>query len=213
MFGLILIYKKGDEELMVNKVKGVTSRIIKALYGNGNLDKAVLASIRSAATITSPRAQKVWPVLMANLDEDMLSKTGAPTYAENAIYTAIRLYAVCQQGKTEFMCGSVNNEEAPGRTLFGALADLRKREDIRVALDRRVQALLETTNISGVINAITHLVEILKSHNVSEKIDFPLLAEELYWFQFSFEQANQVRLFWGQQYFRSTGNLVNSEGK
>ncbi|KRL04350.1 type I-E CRISPR-associated protein Cse2/CasB [Liquorilactobacillus oeni] len=187
---------------MPYKIQNAAIRIIQKLYGNGSLDKAVLASARSGATINSQRAQRVWPIMMANLDDNMLSKTGKPTYAEIAIYAAIHFYAIYQQGKETIVYGSAGPAEgADGLQLFQALANLRKRDETRVALDRRVQAILGTTNINSVINGITHLIEILKANPNLPKIDFAKLAENLYWFQLSYEYANNVRLLWGQQYF------------
>lgn len=199
---------------MTTDIDGITFKIIQTLYGNGNPDKAVLASVRSASSITSQRAQKVWPILMANLPSDLLSKSGRPTRAETAIYSAIRLYAIHQQGKDSIVCGnSLTIDPKDGVTLFEALANLRRNADIRVALDRRIQPLLETTNIDSVINSITHLVAILKANNGTQKIDYPRLAKDLYWFQSNFKRANEVRLLWGQQYFRVTKQTTKIEGK
>ncbi|MCH4165472.1 MAG: type I-E CRISPR-associated protein Cse2/CasB [Lentilactobacillus diolivorans] len=199
---------------MTTDIDGITFKIIQTLYGNGNPDKAVLASVRSASSITSQRAQKVWPILMANLPSDLLSKSGRPTRAETAIYSAVRLYAIHQQGKDAIVCGnSLTNDPKDGVTLFEALANLRRNADIRVALDRRIQPLLETTNIDSVINSITHLVAILKANNGTQKIDYPRLAKDLYWFQSDFKRANEVRLLWGQQYFWVTNQTTKIEGK
>lgn len=44
---------------MANEIATITARIINKLYGNGEQDKAVLASLRAADTIDSKRAQAV----------------------------------------------------------------------------------------------------------------------------------------------------------
>ena len=49
---------------MASEVKKAAGQIIRTLYRNGNPDKAVLASLRNAPTITSHRAEMVWPVTM-----------------------------------------------------------------------------------------------------------------------------------------------------
>ncbi|WEV36924.1 type I-E CRISPR-associated protein Cse2/CasB [Lactobacillus sp. ESL0677] len=268
-------------------IRKITAKIIDRLYDNGNLDKAALASLRSAATITSQRAQSVWPLLMKYLPEQFLSKNGEPTIGEIAVFAAIRLYAIQQQGKDELVCGdstkkeivevnsislctainrlkankeikvlldqrirltsttdninSVTNcltrlvkilktdkqnaaklvsgdatknkvEEADGVSLFTALAKLRASEDIRVALDRRIQPLLATNNIASVINSLTHLVEILKATEQPLKIDYPLLAQDLYDFQTNYHRAGKVRLSWGEQYFE-VNNSNNIKGE
>jgi len=186
---------------MSQQIKEITSRIILGLYRKGHPDKAVLASLRNAPTITSPRAQQVWPILMANLDQNQLSRDGVPTREEVAVYTAIRFYAIHQQGREPEVYAPSKGEDAKGTPFFTALAKLRGNEELRTAMDRRVQPLLATTNAAGVINGLTHLVSILKANSPAVKIDYAWLAQNLYGLQGSYEQANRVRLRWGQQYF------------
>lgn len=200
------------------KIKAVTNKIIERLYNNGNLDKATLAALRGTSQFTSPKAQKAWPIIINYLPNSYLSKNGNPTAAETAIYATIRFYAIFQQGQDKFV--SVNKENSQtGVSFFRALARLRQDEKLKQALDRRVQALLATTNVNSVINSLVHLVEILKSNdNKALEIDFPLLAQDLYKFQWNYHCANEVRLAWGEDYFNQNDiNVINnkdvSEGK
>ncbi|MDF7668686.1 type I-E CRISPR-associated protein Cse2/CasB [Lactobacillus sp. ESL0703] len=268
-------------------IRKVTAKIIDELYDDGNLDRAALASLRSAATITSQRAQNVLPLLMKHLPEQFLSKNGEPTNGEIAVFAAVRFYAIHQQGRDESVYGdsrkkiveidSVNlvdaitrlrvNEnirkpidrriklapatasvsgvigsltdlikkletdkesagklvsgdsaenkikKADGVSLFSALAKLRADEDVKAALDRRIQPLLATNNINSVINSLTHLVEILKATNQTSKIDYPLLAQDLYDFQKNYHSAGKVRLSWGEQYFKVANSNKEIEGE
>jgi len=198
---------------MAYEVEKITDKIIRTLFNNGNPNRAILASARTAASITSPRAQAVWPMILANLEPKMLSRSGKPTRAQVAIYAAIRFYAVHQQAQTQSVYGPSFGETPEGLSLFDALAELRQNEETRTALDRRVQPLLGTTNVASVINSLGHLVAILKAKNKELKIDYARLAQDLYWFQAGYEQANRVRLVWGQQYFRVIQQTPNSEGK
>ncbi|MBQ0837855.1 type I-E CRISPR-associated protein Cse2/CasB [Lactiplantibacillus pentosus] len=200
---------------MTNLIQEETAAIIKKLYSKGDLKKGILASVRHAPTVDSPQAQALWPLLMRYLTPDMLSSDGQPTAQEVAVYTAVRLYAVHQQSTESFVFGAVKpkNDEQPGEPLFRVLAQLRGSEDTRVALDRRVQPLLATTNVASVINALTHLVSILKATKPSLKIDYAQLAQDLYWFQQNYKQANRIRLQWGEAYYRSTKSTKTTEGK
>jgi len=199
---------------MTYEIEKTTARIINTLYRNGNPNKALLASLRDAPNMTSQRAQAVWPIMMANLDKLQLSTTGVPTPAEVAIYAAIRFYAIHQQGhqQTASVYEPADRGSAKGVTLFEALAELRKKEDTRVALDRRVQPLLATTNVTSVINELSHLIRILKANSGSQKIDYAQLAEDLFWLQASYEQATRVRVRWGQQYFWVSQTTDENEG-
>ncbi|KRM72128.1 type I-E CRISPR-associated protein Cse2/CasB [Lacticaseibacillus brantae] len=193
---------------MANKVNSfevqqVTERIINDLYNFGAPDKATLASVRGAMSITDVRAQAVWPVMMAEMRPEMLSHTGKPTYAETAIYAALRLFAISQQGQSQFAYARAAKASEPqGYTLFQVLAQMRRNESDRTRLDRRIQPLLAVGNVNRVVNELTHLVEIVKG--TRQPIDFAQLAGDLYSFQMSYESANQVRLRWGQQFFAVT---------
>lgn len=199
---------------MAYEIEQITNKIIlRELYQNGHPNKAVLAGLRNAATMTSQRAQIVWPLLMPYLNDQQLSRDGTPTYAETAIYTAIRFYAIHQQGTEASVYGAAGGDKADGRQFFSALAVMRGNADTRVALDRRVQPLLATTNVASVINSLSHLVSILKANSRTQKIDYAWLAQDLYNLQLSYEQANRVRLRWGQQYFRATQANLENEGE
>ncbi|QAS70545.1 type I-E CRISPR-associated protein Cse2/CasB [Oenococcus sicerae] len=190
---------------MAYQIKNTTIRIIQELYNNENSNKAVLASLRGAANLTSLRAVLVWPILLANMDSEYLSKDGSPTHAEIAVFVSARLFAIHQQGKTHLVYGNASSKPVPeGLPVFTALSEMRNHQLANVALDRRVGQLLATTNLASVINSLTHLISIIKARNGDARIDYAALAEDLYWFQANFEQANQVRLRWGQAYYHST---------
>jgi CRISPR system Cascade subunit CasB len=197
---------------MSNGVQGATRAIILSLYNDGRPDKAVLASLRGASSIESPKAQNVVPFVVAHLDESQLSHTGKPTYAENAVFAALRMYAIHQQGNDSYCvyASQTNKSEngdgnqVVGISLFAALSRLRASLDDSQALDRRMRPLLATTNYGSLVNSLTHLVGIMKATKQPFIVDYARLAQELCWFQMSYEQANRVRLVWGQSYYRVT---------
>lgn len=197
---------------MENEIAATIARIINKLYGNGEPDKAVLASLRAADTIGSKRAQAVWPVMFSEMPEKYISNdpTGRPTYAETAIYTALRCYAIHQQAVEE----SVYAKYPEGVTFFNALAGLKTNDETRVALDRRVQALLASRNLANTVKSITQLTRILKANNRTLKVDYAQLAQDLFFFETSFKMANRICLKWGQQYYwQPSKEASNSEDK
>lgn len=201
---------------MENEIAATTARIINKLYGNGEPDKAVLASLRAADTIDSKRAQAVWPVMFSEISEKDISNdpTGRPTYAETAIYAALRCYAIHQQAVEDSVYAqsfSKDKTKKPeGVTFFNALAGLRTNDETRVALDRRVQALLSSRNITNTVKSITQLTRILKANNRKLKVDYAQLAQDLFLFETSFEMANRICLKWGQQYYWQPSKEVNN---
>ncbi|MBT8938312.1 type I-E CRISPR-associated protein Cse2/CasB [Lactobacillus delbrueckii] len=201
---------------MAFEIEKATERIIRQLYNNGDTDKASLSALRSAATIDGYRAQKVWPVFLSNLDEQWLSKNGKATREEAAIFVAVRMYARHQQASDSCVFGRRNysdkkDEETNSRELFEALNWLKQGIDSHEALDRRVQALLGTNNYNAVIDQLVHLMQIIKSKKTGIKIDYARLAGDLYKFQFGYRQANEVRLRWGEQYYRAFKKLDTNQ--
>lgn len=202
--------------VMAFEIEKATERIIRQLYNNGDTDKASLSALRSAATIDGYRAQKVWPVFLSNLDEQWLSKNGKATREEAAIFVAVRMYARHQQASDSCVFGRRNysdkkGEETNSRELFEALNWLKQGTDSHEALDRRVQALLGTNNYNAVIDQLVHLMQIIKSKKTGIKIDYARLAGNLYKFQFGYRQANEVRLRWGEQYYRAFKKLDTNQ--
>lgn len=205
---------------MENEIAKTTARIINKLYGNGEPDKAVLASLRAADTIGSKRAQAVWPVMFSEMSEKDISNdsTGRPTYAETAIYTALRCYAIHQQaveGSVYAQSSSKDKTKNPeGVTFFNALAGLRTNDETKAALNRRMQVLLSSRNIANTVKSITQLTRILKENNRTLKVDYAQLAQDLFFFETSFKMANRICLKWGQQYYRKPFKEVsNNEDK
>lgn len=202
--------------VMAFEIEKATERIIRQLYNNGDTDKASLSALRSAATIDGYRAQKVWPVFLSNLDEQWLSKNGKATREEAAIFVAVRMYARHQQASDSCVFGRRNysdkkDEETNSRELLEALNWLKQGIDSHEALDRRVQALLGTNNYNAVIDQLVHLMQIIKSKKTGIKIDYARLAGDLYKFQFGYRQANEVRLRWGEQYYRAFKKLDTNQ--
>ncbi|MGQ3490403.1 type I-E CRISPR-associated protein Cse2/CasB [Limosilactobacillus mucosae] len=190
---------------MANEIAKVTAQIIYSLYNNGDLDKAVLASLRHAVTIKDHRAENVWPIMFSKMAASDISSDpqGRETRQETAIYTALRCFAIYQQGLTQLSYASSNqvSTEDKGQQLFVALADLRKNQDKQAALDRRIQNLLSSTNIDSVTKSVTQLVRILKSADRNLLLDFSQLAQDLFFFQMGYEYSRQVFLKWGRQYY------------
>lgn len=184
-------------------LNGIITRVIKGLYNDGNSDKATLAALRSCTNLLSPKASKVWPLLLSSLPEEALSKDGRPTYAEKASFAALHAYAIYQQGTDQLVFASRTEQ---GQNLCRALAGLRSNDDLRAALDRRMQVLLMATNYEALTNDLFHLLEILKAQRTGILLDFGQLTQDLFYFQTSSQAARQICLKWGQEYYQTAAN-------
>lgn len=184
---------------MKAQIKSTTSQIIHQIWGNNSPDKAVLSALRNSDSILSKNATTVWPLILKNLPENDLSINGKPTYGELAVFTALRAYAIYQQGTDQFVFASTADE---GSTFFRSLSHLRQNEQIVKGLDRRVQAVLASNNFNSLVNDLYHLLSIFKAASHNEQIDFAQLGQDLYFFQMNNELARQICLKWGQEYYR-----------
>ncbi|WP_225047267.1 type I-E CRISPR-associated protein Cse2/CasB [Lacticaseibacillus kribbianus] len=200
---------------MVNQTQQAATGMLHVLAAGGTSSGAILSALRGASSLASPRAQAVWPLMLGRMPAALLSRTGEPTRSEVAIFTALRLYALAQQGRTTggyvpVARGSqtAETEAAPsGVTLFTALRKAKGTLPSAEALDRRVQAVLGATSFAAVQDGLTHLVTILKATKAMPAIDYAQLAGDLASFQISFEQASRVRLRWGQDYYHTSETI------
>lgn len=196
------------------QIQQATSQIIFSLAGGKQIDKAALAHLRNSPSVLNPQAQHVWPLLLSALPSRELSINGMPTKAELAVFASLRMFANYQQGHDDLRYApSWPKDEADGITVFSALSQMRQTAEDQDRLDRRVGALLAMTNLEAVVNALIHLIDILKGSKSQAQLDFARLAQDLYDFQWSFENANRVRLAWGREYYRYNVTKAESEGE
>lgn len=199
--------------------KSVTKSATIEILNKIQCDKAILAALRHSNSILSKQATKVWPLIFAkisnlqkgNSEENQFLNSEKPTYQEKAIFTALRCYAIFKQGNDN--ARSDNSDLKFTRPLFRILSQLRKDENIKEGLDRRVRIALSSSDFPSVVNALVHLIQILKANNPTAKINYVDLAVDLEKFQFSFEQARQVAIKWGRNYFWLDEKIIEELSK
>lgn len=186
--------------ILMTKIERDTNNIITKLHEREGNDKAILAALRRSNSILSRQATVVWPVLFEYIkDKDTFGENSKQTISERAIFTALRCYAVFEQGNNMERDREYDNENA--KSLFRNLSFLRKDERLRDALDRRAQTVLSTTNVEAVTRSLVSLTKIIKANNSAAIINYPELANDLYNFQLGFESARKVAIKWGREYF------------
>lgn len=196
--------------ILMTKIEKDTNNIITKLHERGGNDKAILAALRRSNSILSRQATVVWPMLFEYIkDKDTFGENSRQTISERAIFTALRCYAVFEQGNDRERDREYDNENA--NSLFRNLSFLRKDERLRDALDRRAQAVLSTTNIEAVTRSLVSLTKIIKANNSAAIINYPELANDLYNFQLGFESARKVAIKWGREYFWINDNRESNE--
>lgn len=187
----------------MSTVRSKTARIISELWANDNPDKGALATLRVTHNINDPRASKVWPYIFHEFEKEDLSRTGKPTYTENAVYSALQCYAIYQQSNDQYLFGKTK--------VFNMLGKIRQNEDLQNGLDRRAQIVFTNTNYTTVTKTIIQLIRIAKSNSATTPLDFGQLAQDLYYCQFNRNLAHKITLKWGEQYYWINHELPNED--
>lgn len=82
--------------------------------------KASLANLRRGIGTTPGDIPELWELFLQDLPEEMLSRSGVPTHAQWAVYIALTLFALHQQGKgfAEGIYVSARKRSGKGSGLF-----------------------------------------------------------------------------------------------
>lgn len=158
--------------------------------------RSTLAHLRRGAGCTPGEMPQLWGFFLDGMPEEWMGNR-EPSRAEWAVYTALTLFALHQQGKdpeTEWMSQS---EAALGKSVARLIGSAE--EEGRVA--RRFHTLATSSSMEELSHHMRSMVQLLRSKNIP--LDYPALAEDLFWYQQPGHQA-QVRLRWGQDFYRRT---------
>lgn len=164
-------------------------RGLQQRYGAGESSaRADLAALRRAARMPPGTLPEVWSLTEVPVPPDV---TDAPTREEIAVHTAMTLYAIHQQSRTEPM-------HVPGRGLGQAARTLIGPPDDELSSARaRFNALVTSTTISELTHHLQAFVSQLRARRIP--LDYAALADELVRFQQT-GGAKGVRLTWARQY-------------
>lgn len=160
--------------------------------------KAALANLRRGVGKRPGDIPELWGYFLCDLPQELQGKN-EPSYAEWAIYISLTVFAVHQQGhmlRTEFM-----NQE--GQSLGKAMRLMvQSMEGDTESCEERVRFRLNQMATSmGMKELSVHLrsiVKLLSGSNI--KLDYPMLAKELYWFQIP-RKKSDVCLKWGRDFY------------
>lgn len=189
---------------MINAIQDYIEKKIFSISQNldsGN-SKAELANLRRGIGKKPGEIPQLWGSFLLELPEKLMSKTGEPSKAEWAVYIALTMYAMHQQGNSESVHKS-GYEYSLGRSV----KKLVKSEDDEARIRRRFEVMALSGDMAELSHHLRCIIQLLKTDN-SIKLDYADLAKDIYLFQFE-DKADRVRLKWGQDYFR----IVNNEEK
>ena len=189
-------------------VKMYTAQRLRRLQAlPDNQRRAELAKLRRGIGHAPGALPELWGSFLLGMPESFQSP-GGPSAAEWAVYLALTLYAVHQQGNDRPM-------NCPGSTLGRAVRQLAERNTAagqdwtEASVLRRFNALAtaeEITEISHHLRGMVQLLSAAKDGGIP--LDYPQLAADLYELQCTDPRYAQipanVRLRWGQDLYRET---------
>ncbi|WP_019536647.1 type I-E CRISPR-associated protein Cse2/CasB [Paenibacillus ginsengihumi] len=154
---------------------------------------ATLAKLRRGVGKEPGSLPELWEVTLDGMPESLQGNDEQPSFGERAAHTALTLFALHQQGKKEkWMSES-------GATLGGAMREMIRRNSEReTAITRRFLAAVTADSYEELVWHLRGLVQLLRAEDI--KLDYPLLAKELFDFQYPIRR-DRIRLQWGRQFY------------
>ena len=177
-----------------------------------NQRRAELAKLRRGIGHAPGDLPELWGSFLLEMPESFQGRS-APSAAEWAVYLALTLYAMHQQGNDRLM-------NCPGNTLGRAVRQLAERNAgkdwTEASVLRRFNALATAEEITEISHHLRRMVQLLSTaKDGAIPLDYPQLAVDLYGLQCTDPRYTQipanVRLRWGQDLYRETKNASSEE--
>ena len=164
--------------------EGLQSRYLR----NEARARGELAALRKGVSRSPGELPEIWELTRVEVPD---GAGDAPTWEEIAVHTAMTLYAVHQQSRTEPMF-------SPGVGLGSAAHDLVGRDEENPSARARFNALVTSTTVAELRHHLRSFVSLLRARGIA--LDHAMLADDI----FRFQQpggAKKVRLNWAHQYY------------
>ena len=183
--------EKTKREKTGEYVYGQIAMLTENMKNSGG--RAMLARLRRGAGKAPGELPELWGSFLNSIPEELLSKSGEPTEAQWAIYLALTMFALHQQGSGEKM-------HAEGISLGRAAARLMNdpSDEERERVLRRFGPVVTAKDMPELSHHLRCLVELLRSKGI--KLDYVMLAKDIYDFRFD-EGRRKTRLRWGQDFY------------
>lgn len=174
--------------LLVNQRIGGAHGLQKRYLDNESLGRAEVAALRKGANRAPGELPEIWELTRVEVPD---GAGDAPTREEIAVHTAMTLYAVHQQSRSECMF-------VPGRGLGRAAHELVGTDEENPSARARFNALVTSTTVAELRHHLRNLVSLLRSRGIA--LDHAMLADDIARFQRP-GGAKSVRLAWARQYY------------
>ena len=173
-------------------------RLLKS--SDASSQKASLANLRRGVGHVPGEIPQLWGEYLREMPEEMYGRYGQPSREEWAIYTALTLFALHQQGRdpTAEPMHSQGNSIGTSAALLIDDEDIENREETMKRILRKLNAATTANSVDALAHYLRSLVQLLRTQGIP--LDYVTLAGDIYDYQFP-ERINAVRLRWGQDFY------------
>ncbi len=165
--------------------------------------KAHLSQLRRGLGKKPGELPELWGMFLKDMPEELMGEVGKTSYAEQAIYTALTLFALHQQGHIESM-GVEGEENHLGRAARRLVGNDEEEENVR----KKLCIMAASDDMTELSYHLKTIIKLLSSKDI--KLDYVDLTRDLYWFQFE-KYVDRIRLKWGQDFYRNVQTNENGE--
>ena len=164
--------------------EGLQSRYLR----NESRARGELAALRKGASRSPGELPEIWELTRVEVPD---GAGDAPTWEEIAVHTAMTLYAVHQQSRTEHMFSPGVGLGSAARRLIGPP------DEENPSARARFNALVTSTTVAELRHHLRGFVSLLRARGIA--LDHAMLADDVLRFQQP-GGARSVRLNWARQY-------------
>ena len=194
-------------------IYGETAKILRKLDNNREdpSTKAIFANIRNSINNDSSVNMDTLAFVFQNISEELLGFSKNLNDYEKAILTAVQMYALHQQAKSDSVLKIDYKEGERRQNLGDSLNSMRKNNDEDKSIDRRFNAMITSSNFEELSHHLRQMIKLLKAKS-DAKVDYASLADDLYWFLKN--QREGLKIKWSRSYYKNNkkeGNDKNAK--
>lgn len=191
-----------------SNVYNVTAKILRKIDQTKDTSstRALFANIRNSINKSSSNNLDALAFVFNNMPEEYIGFGKELSDYEQAILTAIQMYALHQQSNEKSVLKIEYNEGEKRQNLGDALSTLRGSDN--KSIDRRFNAMILSSNFLQLQNHLRQFIKLLKAKS-DAKVDYASVADDLFWFLKN--QKDGVKIKWSRSYYKF--RKVNDKGE
>ncbi|MCT7723239.1 MAG: type I-E CRISPR-associated protein Cse2/CasB [Lactobacillus iners] len=191
-----------------SNVYNVTAKILRKIDQTKDTSstRALFANIRNSINKSSSNNLDALAFVFNNMPEEYIGFGKELSDYEQAILTAIQMYALHQQSNEKSVLKIEYNEGEKRQNLGDALSTLRGSDN--KSIDRRFNAMILSSNYLQLQNHLRQFIKLLKAKS-DVKVDYAGVADDLFWFLKN--QKDGVKIKWSRSYYKF--RKVNDKGE